>query len=104
MPESFIPIFLLTGTPGAGKTTLLNHLLKQPVFQSGSTCLVINEFGQIGVDGALVEAGDRPMFEINKGSLFCVCVKTDFIKTLKAIAETARLKPEEVKERYRPIR
>ena len=90
MPNASIPIFLLTGAPGAGKTTLLNHLLKQPVFHEGSTCLLINEFGQMGVDGALVEAGDRPVFEINKGSVFCVCVKTDFIKSLRAIGGGVR--------------
>ena len=44
--------------------------------------LLVNEFGEIGVDGTLVEGDDIDMMEISKGSIFCVCVKTDFIKGL----------------------
>jgi G3E family GTPase len=42
----------------------------------------VNEFGEVGVDGTLVEGDDIDMMEISKGSIFCVCVKTDFIKGL----------------------
>ena len=44
--------------------------------------LLVNEFGEVGVDGTLVEGEDIDMMEISKGSIFCVCVKTDFIKGL----------------------
>jgi len=81
-----IPILLLTGYLGAGKTTLLNHLLGLPFIKSKKVALIINEFGTLGVDGALVHAGDFQKFELNKGSLFCICIKTDFIKTLDTIA------------------
>jgi len=81
-----IPILLLTGYLGAGKTTLLNHLLDLPSIRSKKVALIINEFGTLGVDGSLVRAGDFQKFELNKGSLFCICIKTDFIKTLDAIA------------------
>ena len=81
-----IPILLLTGYLGAGKTTLLNHLLDLPFIKSKKVALIINEFGTLGVDGALVHAGDFQKFELNKGSLFCICIKTDFIKTLDTIA------------------
>ncbi|MCE5273144.1 GTP-binding protein, partial [bacterium] len=76
---SRIPIILLTGYLGAGKTTLLNHLLSRPEIRERNVALIINEFGELGVDGRLVEAGTRPVYELNKGSLFCVCIKTDFL-------------------------
>jgi G3E family GTPase len=49
--------------------------------------ILMNEFGDLGVDGALVEGEDLDMLEISKGSIFCVCVKTDFIKGLMDIAQ-----------------
>ena len=82
-----IPVFLLTGFLGAGKTTLLNHLLGLPLFSEKKIALIINEFGTLGVDGRLVRPGSWAKFELNKGSLFCVCIKTDFIKTLSIIAD-----------------
>ncbi len=85
-----IPIYLLTGTLGSGKTTLLNNLLKIPKFKNGNTCLIINEFGDLGIDGELVDSGDHPIFELNKGSLFCICIKTDFIATLRTIADDVK--------------
>ncbi len=81
------PIILLTGYLGAGKTTLLNHLLTLPTFEGKRVALVINEFGSLGIDGAMVREGDYEKFEINKGSIFCICVKTDFIATLQKIAD-----------------
>ena len=89
MKES-IPIYLLTGSLGSGKTTLMNHLLSFSRFTDVNACLIINEFGELGVDGELVDAGERPVFELNKGSIFCVCVKTDFIETLRVIATEVR--------------
>ncbi len=85
-----IPIILLTGYLGAGKTTLLNHLLGLPEVADLRPTLVINEFGALGVDGKLVRPGDHEVFEINKGSLFCVCTKTQFLLTLANIAENVR--------------
>lgn len=79
---------LVTGFLGAGKTTLLNHLLSLPEFRERELAVVINEFGPIGVDGDLVRPGAYAKYEINKGSLFCICVKTDFLSTLEAIAAT----------------
>lgn len=87
-----IPIILLTGYLGAGKTTLLNHLLSLPEISNKKVALVINEFGSLGVDGSLLREGTYEKFELNKGSLFCICIKTDFLKTLKNIAE--KVQPE----------
>ncbi len=82
-----IPIILITGYLGAGKTTLLNFLLSLPEITVKKLALIINEFGTLGIDGTLVNAGSPVKFELNKGSLFCLCLKTDFIKTLEIIAE-----------------
>ncbi len=87
---SAIPILLLTGYLGAGKTTLLNHLLNLPSIRSKKIALIINEFGSLGVDGSLIQPGDFDKFELNKGSLFCICIKTDFIKTLDIIANEVK--------------
>jgi len=51
-----IPLYLFTGCLGSGKTTLLNHLLATPALRSRRLALIINEFGQLGIDGQLVNA------------------------------------------------
>ena len=85
-----IPVLLLTGYLGAGKTTLLNHLLQSPGLRGRKLALIINEFGPLGIDGKLVAPGDYTKFELNKGSLFCICIKTDLIKTLDTIAREVK--------------
>ena len=74
-------VYLITGFLGSGKTTLLNRIIKNFPPERKLT-LLVNEFGEVGVDGSLVEGDDIDMMEISKGSIFCVCVKTDFIKGL----------------------
>ncbi len=74
-------VYLITGFLGSGKTTLLNRIIKSFPPDKKLT-LLVNEFGEVGVDGTLVEGDDIDMMEISKGSIFCVCVKTDFIKGL----------------------
>jgi len=74
-------VYLLTGFLGSGKTTLLNRIIKK-FPKDRKLTLLVNEFGEVGVDGTLVEGDDIDMMEISKGSIFCVCVKTDFIKGL----------------------
>ncbi len=85
-----IPTILLTGFLGAGKTTLLNRLIVH--YKSQRTVLLINEFGQVGIDGKLLVQGDYEKVELNKGSLFCLCVRTDFIDAVERIA--TELQPE----------
>ncbi len=79
-----IPTIMLTGFLGAGKTTLLNRLID--FYKSKRTVLLINEFGQVGIDGALLRQGNYDKIELNKGSLFCICVRTDFIDQVEKIA------------------
>jgi G3E family GTPase len=79
-------VYLISGFLGSGKTTFLNRVIK--VFPSDRKLMILmNEFGDMGVDGSLVENEDLSMLEISKGSIFCVCVKTDFIKGLMNIAQ-----------------
>jgi len=84
-------VYLITGFLGAGKTTLLNRIIKRFPKDKKLT-LLVNEFGEIGVDGTLVEGDDIDMMEISKGSIFCVCVKTDFIKGLYEL--NTKVKPD----------
>ncbi len=87
-----IDVWILGGYLGAGKTTMLNAMLAGGEFAGKEPALIINEFGKIGVDGALVERRELKRFEINKGSLFCICTKTDFLKALCEIAAGGRHK------------
>ncbi len=82
-------VYLITGFLGAGKTTLLNRIIKRFPPDKKLT-LLVNEFGEVGVDGTLVEGEDIDMMEISKGSIFCVCVKTDFIKGLYELNNTVK--------------
>ncbi len=78
-------VFLITGFLGSGKTTLLNRIIRG-FPRDRRLMILMNEFGEVGIDGVLVEGEDLDVLEISKGSIFCVCVKTDFIKGLYAIA------------------
>jgi G3E family GTPase len=82
-------VYLITGFLGAGKTTLLNRIIRRFPPDRKLT-LLVNEFGEIGVDGTLVEGDDIDMMEISKGSIFCVCVKTDFIKGLYELSTSIK--------------
>ncbi|MFN3955848.1 MAG: CobW family GTP-binding protein [Pararhodobacter sp.] len=74
-----IPVSLLTGFLGAGKTTLLNALLRDP--SMARTAVVINEFGQIGLDHDLVESATEAMVLLQSGCLCCT-VRGDLAQTL----------------------
>jgi G3E family GTPase len=84
-------VILVTGFLGSGKTTFLNRLL-QALGQGRKVLVLVNEFGQVGVDGALVDAREGEVLEISKGSIFCICVKRDFIKALYKVA--TEIKPD----------
>ncbi|HYH01829.1 MAG TPA: GTP-binding protein, partial [Bacillota bacterium] len=85
-----IDVYLITGFLGSGKTTFLNRLFNQ-FPKELKLMILMNEFGEIGVDGTLVSSEDLEILEISKGSIFCACVKTDFIKGLYEIAN--KIKP-----------
>jgi G3E family GTPase len=75
-----IPVSVLTGFLGSGKTTILGHLLRQPEFSR--TAVIINEFGEIGLDHELVEASEDSLIELTTGCLCCK-VRTDLVETLQ---------------------
>lgn len=81
-----IKTIILTGFLGSGKTTLLSYLLNHDQFAGKKVAVLVNEFGKIPVDGALLPQGDYYVAEIDKGSIFCICVKTDLLKNLTEIA------------------
>ena len=81
------PITVLTGFLGAGKTTLLNHLLRQPAL--ARTAVLVNEFGDIGIDHLLVEKLDENMVLLNAGCLCCT-VRGDLVRVLREMLPRAR--------------
>jgi len=86
MAES-TPVTVLTGFLGAGKTTLLNHLLRQP--EMANTAVLVNEFGEIGLDHLLVEKLDADTVLLNAGCLCCT-VRDDLSRVLRALLPRAR--------------
>ena len=69
IPEEPLPISVLTGFLGSGKTTLLRHLLAHPGMEE--TAVIVNEFGEIGLDHLLVEKIDEDAVLLNSGCLCC---------------------------------
>ncbi len=82
LPVDRIPVSLLTGFLGAGKTTLLNALMRDPAM--ADTALLINEFGEVGIDHHLVDKIDDNTVLLDSG---CVCcsVQGDLVKALKQL-------------------
>ena len=81
--EERIPVTVLTGFLGSGKTTLLNKLLRRP--ELADTAVIINEFGEIGLDHLLVEkSDDEGMVTLNSGCLCCT-VRGDLVRTMSEL-------------------
>jgi G3E family GTPase len=74
-----VPVTVLTGFLGSGKTTVLNHVLKQPGM--AATAVIVNEFGEIGLDHLLVESATDDVVLLNSGCLCCT-VRSDIADTL----------------------
>tara|TARA_R110000868_G_scaffold10900_11_gene52773 strand:- start:15621 stop:16625 length:1005 start_codon:yes stop_codon:yes gene_type:complete len=79
-PDTRIPVTVVTGFLGAGKTTLLNRMLSD--LSGKRYAVIVNEFGDIGIDGDLIETGDEELIELSSGCICCV-VRGDLIRGLR---------------------
>jgi len=77
-----IPVTVLTGYLGAGKTTLLNRILSEP--HGKKYAVIVNEFGEIGIDNDLVVNSDEEIFEMNNGCICCT-VRGDLIRIIEGL-------------------
>ena len=77
-----IPVSVITGFLGSGKTTLLKHLLPQPAM--ADTAVVINEFGEVGLDHLLVETSSDDTVLLSSGCLCCT-IRGDLVETLRSL-------------------
>ena len=86
MPEQTsadkISVTVLTGYLGAGKTTLLNRILSEP--HGKRYAVIVNEFGEIGIDNELVVGADEEVFEMNNGCICCT-VRGDLVRILDGL-------------------
>ncbi|MGY3236130.1 G3E family GTPase [Bradyrhizobium sp. USDA 4472] len=85
MPEatsSKIPVTVLTGYLGAGKTTLLNRILSEN--HGKKYAVIVNEFGEIGIDNDLIIGADEEVFEMNNGCICCT-VRGDLVRIMDGL-------------------
>jgi G3E family GTPase len=91
-PADRIPVTILTGFLGAGKSTLLNRILKDPAMKDAA--VIINEFGDVGIDHLLVESSGDAIIELSDGCLCCT-VRGELVDTLANLMDaiqTGRVK------------
>jgi G3E family GTPase len=82
-----IPVTVLTGYLGAGKTTLLNRILTED--HGKRYAVIVNEFGEIGIDNDLVVGADEDVFEMNNGCVCCT-VRGDLIRVVAGLMKRQR--------------
>ncbi|MAJ93487.1 MAG: GTP-binding protein [Rhodospirillaceae bacterium TMED63] len=84
MKQDPIPVTVLTGFLGSGKTTILSRLVQNPDF--ADTAIIVNEFGEIGLDHVLIEASDERIVDLSCGCICCT-IRGDLVSTLVDLYE-----------------
>lgn len=77
-------VILVSGFLGAGKTTLVSHLLRSRPEGSGKLAIIVNEVGEVGVDGTLLSGQNVDMVELTSGCICCT-IQTDFLRAVEEI-------------------
>jgi G3E family GTPase len=83
--NSHVPVTVLTGFLGAGKTTLLNRILSEE--HGRKLAVIVNEFGEVGIDHELIVSADEQIVEVNNGCICCT-VREDLIRAIGRILQT----------------
>ncbi|WP_017295872.1 CobW family GTP-binding protein [Geminocystis herdmanii] len=84
VPKQGLPVTIITGFLGSGKTTLLNHILQNQ--QGLKTAVLVNEFGEIGIDNDLIVSSDDDMVELSNGCICCT-INSDLVEAVYKILE-----------------
>ena len=84
MSKKLLPVTIISGFLGSGKTTLLNHILKNQV--GLKTAVLVNEFGEIGIDNDLIIEGSEDMIELNNGCI-CCSINGELLNTVSKVLE-----------------
>jgi G3E family GTPase len=83
-PKKGLPVTIITGFLGSGKTTLLNHILTNQ--QGLKTAVLVNEFGEIGIDNELIVSTGENMVELNNGCICCT-INNDLVDAVYKVLE-----------------
>ncbi|MBH8560812.1 GTP-binding protein [Nostoc sp. CENA67] len=83
-PKQGMPVTIITGFLGSGKTTLLNHILNNQ--QGLKTAVLVNEFGEIGIDNELIVSTGENMVELNNGCICCT-INNDLVEAVYKVLE-----------------